>query len=395
MRVELPEKLQFLFQPSRYKVAWGGRGGSKSWGFARALLILASQSPKRILCTREYQNSIQESVLKLLADQIDLMGLSKHFTIYKNMIAGAHGSEFIFAGLKTDPRKIKSMEGVDICWVEEAEAVSEDSWQILIPTIRTPNSEIWVSFNPNQETDPTYKRFVVNSPPGAVVQEINWRDNPWFPEELRIEKDYLASVDVEAYEHVWNGLCRKHSAAQILNGKYVIRYFEPSEGWDGPYFGADFGFANDPNTLIKCWINDFSLFIEHEVWGIGMEIDVMPEHYDTIPGARDHVIRADCARPETISYLKRNGFGQMRSVNKWTGSVEDGIARLRAFKEIVIHPRCVHTAEEAKLYSYKTDRLTGDVLPEIVDKHNHCWDAIRYALQPVMKHTVGMGLDLS
>jgi phage terminase large subunit len=390
--VEFPEKLQFLFRPSRYKVTYGGRGGAKSWGYARALIFKAMEKKTRILCTREYQISMRESVHRLLSDQIDNMGLSSYFSITQNAIVCATGSEFIFAGLKTNPHTIKSTEGVDICWVEEAEKVSETSWRLLIPTIRQPGSEIWVSFNPDEPTDPTYQRFVKNSPPDAVVVKMTFRDNPWFPPELAREKNYLASVDIDAYAHVWLGECRKRTKAQIMAGKCLSRYFEPGKDWDGPYFGADWGFANDPTTLIKSWIYGPDLFIEYEIYKVGMEIDATPAEFQTIPGSKNHTIRADSARPETISYMQRHGFHNVRGVNKWGGSVEDGIAFLRSFRSIIIHPRCIHTLEESRLYSYKIDRLTEDILPEVVDAHNHCWDAVRYSLEPLIKAVPGAGL---
>lgn len=390
-KVQFPHKLEFLFRPSRYKVVYGGRGGSKSWGIARALIILATQQPLRILCAREFQNSIQDSVHRLLADQMAAMGLSAFFGITQTSIKGINGSSFLFYGIKTNTTKIKSTEGIDIAWVEEAETVSNESWQILIPTVRKDGSEIWVSFNPNQETDPTFRRFVTTPPDNAMVVPISWRDNPWFPEELRREKDYLARVDVDAYEHVWEGQCRLQSNAQIFKGKYRVEAFDPQADWQGPYFGADWGFAQDPTTLVKMWIYGLRLYVEKEIYKIGLDIDFTPAEFDKIPEAKKHAIRADSARPETISYMERHGYGNLIGVDKWPGSVEEGIRILRSFEEIVIHPACIHTAEEMRLYSYKTDKLTGDVLPEIIDKHNHCIDPIRYGLQPIIKTTGNTG----
>lgn len=385
LRVEIPEALGFLYEPSRYKVAYGGRGGAKSWGIARVLIAKAYAEPLRILCARELQLSIQESVHKLLSDQIHALGLDAAFDIQRATIKGANGSEFVFSGIKSDPNKIKSMEGVDICWVEEAAKVSEESWQTLIPTIRKPGSEIWVSFNPEEETDPTFQRFVVNTPPGAVVRCISWSDNPWFPEELHKEMDYLYSVDPDAAAHVWGGACRKVTDAQVLRGKYVVQEFTPRPDlWDGPYQGADWGFATDPTALVRVWLWERKLYVEHEAYGLQTEIDHTPALFDGIPNAREYVTRADSSRPETISFLVRAGFRNMQPAFKWKGSVEDGVQWLRAMEQIVIHPRCRHTAEEARLWSFKTDRLSGDVLPELVDKHNHTWDAIRYALEPVI-----------
>jgi phage terminase large subunit len=208
MDVEFPKRLQFLFDPSRYKVAWGGRGGAKSWGFARALLIMGAQRPLRILCARETQKSINDSVHKLLEDQIAALGLSGYYTVLKSSIIGKAGTKFIFAGLKHNINNIKSVEACDVVWVEEAQVVSKESWEILIPTIRKAGSEIWVTFNPDLETDDTYKRFVLTPPPNSHVVKITWRDNPWFPEVLRIEKDHLESTDPKSYQHVWEGECK-------------------------------------------------------------------------------------------------------------------------------------------------------------------------------------------
>jgi phage terminase large subunit len=210
---EFPHKLQFLFKPKRYKVAYGGRGGSKSWGFARALLLIASMKPTRILCCREIQKSIKDSVHKLLKDQVSALGLDGFYTITETSIKGANGSEFFFSGLAHNSTHIKSYEGIDIAWVEEAHLVSKSSWEILIPTIREENSEIWVTFNPELEEDETYQRFVLHPPDDAIVVKLDWRDNPWFPEVLKKEKDELKRKDPDAYLTVWEGQCR-----QILEG---------------------------------------------------------------------------------------------------------------------------------------------------------------------------------
>ena len=218
MRVEFPEKLQFLFEPHRYKVAYGGRGGMKSWQFARALLILGVQRNLRIVCARETQQSIQESVHSLLEDQIRDMDLLKRYRVEKARISGTNGTEFIFVGLRHNIQAIKSLEGADICWVEEAAVVSKSSWDILIPTVRKPGSEIWVSFNPELETDDTYKRFVLTQPPGAVVVKTTFRDGiefGCFPEVLRVEMEYAREKDEATYRHVWEGECRSSVVGAI------------------------------------------------------------------------------------------------------------------------------------------------------------------------------------
>jgi phage terminase large subunit len=407
-RVELPSKLQRLFEPSRYKVVHGGRGGAKSWSIARALLIKAASAKLRILCARELQLSIRDSVHRLLQDQIEALDYSDMFDVTHTSIRCATGSEFLFSGMRSNVSKIRSMEAIDIVWVEEAEAVSEDSWGVLIPTIRKEGSEIWISFNPDQETDPTYRRYVTNPPPDAIVVEVGWADNPWFPETLRREKDYLYRVDHDAAEHVWGGKTRTINNAQVLFGKVSVAPFEVEPGWDGPYQGADWGFASDPSVLIRCWIREYDegdltlrdLHVEHEAYGVGVEITDTPALFDKIPNARKYTTRADSARPETISHMRNNGYGLMRAAQKGAGSVEDGVAHLRSFGKIVIHPRCKNAIQEARLWCYKKDRLTGDVLPDLIDKHDNCWDAARYALEPVMKNRDGaykgevdMGLD--
>jgi len=217
--VTLAKAFKPLFQPKRYKVFYGGRGGAKSWAFAQALIITAVQKPTRILCTREFQGSIRESVHKLLADTISRMDLDDYFDVQQHTIKAINGSNFIFQGLKNNVTQIKSMEGINIVWCEEAEAITDASWDLLIPTVREPGSEIWVSFNPSQETDATYKRFVspysaaleatgVNDDENSYTAKVSWRDNPWFPAELNQEMATLKALDHNKYLHVWEGECK-------------------------------------------------------------------------------------------------------------------------------------------------------------------------------------------
>jgi len=423
-RVQFPKKLQFLFQPAPYKVPYGGRGSAKSWSIARALLILGAATTIRCLCTREYQKSIKESVHQILRDQIERLGLDWCYRVTDNMVLNTYtGTFFIFGGLHSNAHEIKSKEGLTHCWIEEAENVSKTSWEYLEPTIRTPwllptqfwpkdtqfthqeledggrwvDPEIWISFNPADETDFIYQYFVggehpaptFKPPPGAIVVPINWQDNPWFPDNLRRQKDHLYSTDPDGAEHIWGGKPRKQSAAQVLRGKYVVEHFEPESHWDGPYQGTDWGFATDPSVEVRCWIHDQVLYIEHEAYEFHTETDDIPKLLSQIPDSAKHVNRADSARPETISYCRRHGHPLVVGVEKWPGSVEDGILYLRQeFRQIVIHPRCVNTHTEARLWSYKVDKNTQEVLPQVEDKNNHCWDAIRYALAPLIRGKV-------
>ena len=381
----LPPWMNAYLPARRYKIAYGGRGSSKSWSFARMALLRGIYRPLRILCAREFQVSIKDSVHNLLARQIQLMGLDRFYTVKQTEIRGKNHTHFLFKGLRHNAQEIKSTEGVNLCWVEEAQSVSDESWDILIPTIRETKSEIWVTFNPDRESDPTFKRFVINTPPGSICRKINHDSNPWFPAELDAERQYLQRVDPEAYAHVWLGECRTHSDALVLAGKYGVEPFEPRPDWDGPYYGADWGFAQDPSVLVRAFIHERVLYIRSEAYGIGVDINKTPDLFDHVPGGRGHTIRADSARPETISYMRQHGYPNMRPAVKWTGCVEDGAAHLRSFEHIVIHPDCRHTIDEAGSWQYKRDRLSGDVLPELVDKNNHCMDALRYALEPMIR----------
>ncbi|MFZ4514296.1 MAG: PBSX family phage terminase large subunit [Geothrix sp.] len=388
VELDFPDAMSFLLEgKARYRVAYGGRGSSKSWSAARALILLAMKGRIRILCAREIQRSIKDSVHRLLSDQIEAMGLGEFFEILQAEIKCTRtGSQFIFAGLaNTTAESLKSIENIAVAWIEEAQTVSDRSWEILIPTIRAAGSEIWVTFNPSEASDPTYQRFVVNPPPDAIVRRVNWDDNPWFPEELRREKDYLYSVDPETADHVWGGGVRKMSDAQILRGRYRVQSFAPNpDTWDGPYHGIDFGFAQDLGIMLRLWIWEGNLYVEYEAAGLEVETDLLPALWDTIPGARDYIARADCSRPETISQVKRLGYKRVIGCAKWPGCEQDGIEHLRSYQSIIVHPRCQETAREFGLWSWKRDRLTGDILPQTTGKFDNAASAARYALEPVI-----------
>jgi len=382
-QVQIPKPFKPLFKPSRYKVYYGGRGAGKSWSFAFALLIIGVQSKKRILCTREIQGSIRQSVHQLLTTCIETLGLERFYRITRDNITGANGTEFIFHGLRHDPMQIKSLEGIDICWVEEAQKITHESWDILIPTIRKRNSEIWISFNPNLDTDPTYQKFVINKRDDILLRKVNYDQNPFFTPELQDEVDHLKQLDHEEYLHIWEGECKKYSSSQIFRNKFRITSFEtPVDATF--YYGLDWGFSQDPTVILRCFVVNDELYIDHEAGGVQIELDHTYKLIDAIPNAKKYIIRADSARPESISFVRRQGY-HIESVHKWSGSIEDGIEFIRSFKQINLHERCIETASEFVKYSYKVDRLTGDILPVIVDEHNHYIDALRYALQPMIK----------
>lgn len=391
LEIETIEQFAPLHDPdhteynSRYQVYYGGRGGRKSWETARAILIRAMSEKKLVLCTREIQNSINDSVLRLLADQINMMGMSYFWDIQKTTIRGTNGSEFIFKGLNgMTIDSIKSLEGADICWVEEAHSVSDKSWQILIPTIRKQGSQIFVTFNPDLPTDPVMVRFVDNTPPNCYLVKVSYLDNPDCPQTLIDEANYLREVDYEAYAHIWLGEARAHSDAQIFKGKYRVESFDVDESFGYPLDGADWGFSTDPTVKVRSYIKGRKLYVRHEAYKVGCEIEDTPALFNKIPDSGKYMTRADNARPELISYMKRQGF-QIEGADKWPGCVEDRVSFMRSFEEIIIHPDCTHTVEEFRLYSYKVDKRTGDVLPEIVKKHDHCCDAIGYSLTPMIR----------
>ncbi len=367
-----------LDKPHRYKVFYGGRGKGASWAFARALLKQVGEHGKRVLCVREYQTSIGESVHHLLVDQMRMVGIESMFTVTRAEINCINGGQFIFKGIRNNPAEIKSMEGIDIAWLTEAERTTNESLDVLIPTIRKDGSEIWIDFNTDAEAAPTYQRFVVDPPPDAYVKHVTWRDNPFFPETLKAEMEYVRRVDPDKYLWIWEGHVRKISHAYVFAGKYKIEEFEHDD-IDRYYLGVDWGFAADPTTMVRSYVIDRTLYVDYEAYGVGVELDDLSQLFASVPESDRWPCPADNARPETISYLKRHGFPKMRGVKKGAGSVEDGIEILKAFEQIVIHPRCKHTIAEFGSYQYKVDRTTGDVLPILLDKDNHCCDALRYA----------------
>lgn len=379
MELELLKQYKLFTDERRYKVVYGGRGKGATWQIARMLLYKAHQTPCRVLCTREFQNSINESVYHTLVSQIELLKLDG-FRILKNEILHVNGSQFIFKGLRHNVDSIKSIEGITDCWVAEADKVPQESWDKLIPTIRTENSKFWIDFNTDAIDDPSYKMFVEHERKDVALLFQTYKDNKYFPKPLIAEMEYCKEYDYEKYLWVWEGQPRAFSDSCIFKGKYLIDDFKTPT--DAEFFhGVDWGFAHDPTAAIRSFIKDGILYIDMEVGGVGIDIDKTPELFSKIPTLAYWQSIADCARPETISYMKKHGYPKMKGARKGKGSIEDGIEKLKGFKKIVIHPRCKEVINEFKTYRYKTNSLTGDIMPIPEDKNNHYIDALRYALE--------------
>lgn len=383
-----PAVFEPLLQPSRYKGAYGGRGGAKSHFFAENLIERCLMNPgTRAVCAREVQKSLAQSVKLLLEDKIRKNRLEHLFPIKNTHIETPGGGLIIFSGMQAHTvDSIKSLEGFDIAWVEEAQTLSQKSLTMLRPTIRAPHSELWFSWNPSQPTDPVDAFFRKELPPDAILVKSNWYDNPFFPEELRIDMEWDRARDMDKYQHVWEGEYEKNSEFRVFKN-WVVEDFDTPD--DAAFlFGADWGYSIDPAVMVRMFIQGRKLYIDHEAYKIGVEIDHLPAHFDQVPGAREWVSVADSSRPDTISYLKRHGYPKMQPSQKGSNSVKEGITFLQSY-DIVVHPRCVHTIDELKSYKYKKHPLTGEPTPELEDKKNHVIDSLRYAVERVRKRTAG------
>lgn len=402
VQLELPPKLIPVFSgPARYRGAHGGRGSGKTRSFAlmtavRAYMFAEDNVSGVIFCGREFMNSLEDSSMEEIKQAIrETPWLDAYFDIGERYIRTKNRRvHYVFAGLRHNLDSIKSKARILIAWIDEAEGVSEVALQKLLPTVRADDSEVWLSWNPERDGSPVDQRFRKNVPGDAKIVELNYEDNPWFPSVLDGERRRDQQVlDPETYAWIWDGAYRENSVAQIFANKYRISEFEPSADWDGPYFGLDFGFSQDPTAGVKLWIRGRTLYVEREAGGIEIENDDMAALLiKELPDIEKHVVVADNARPELISHLKKrdpNGnrpnLPKIEPCAKGKGSVEDGISFMKTFDEIVVHARCKETIKEFRMYSYKVDRLSGDVLTDIVDKWNHYMDAIRYALEKVRK----------
>ena len=390
---EFPKKLECLFVPkfNRYRIMYGGRGGAKSWGIARALLIKAAQRPLRIMCARELQRSIKDSVHKLLSDQIDKMGLNTFYEITQDTIRGANGSEFLFVGLKNNVTSVKSIEGVDICWVEEAANVSRNSWNVLIPTIRKEGSEIWVSFNPELESDETYMRFILNPPANAIVQKVNWSDNPWFPETLRLEMMTLKGRDIEQYYNVWEGLCRQTVDGAIfakemqlaeLDGRITRVPYDPTKpvhaifdlGWSDQTAIWFLQFVGMETRLIR-YIEDSQQTISYYL----AKMQTFGYVYDTLWLPHDAENKTLAGNGRSIEEIVRNSGFKTRIIPR-TPIVDSINAARTIFNNCWFDREHCHDGLQClRHYRYEVDPDTGAFSKNpLHDEYSHGADAFRY-----------------
>lgn len=399
LKIKTPRWSKPWFKDARYKGVHGGRGSGKSHFVAEQLVEeCVINKNLRAVCIREIQKSIKYSSKQLIEDKIKALGVSHLFDCQRDLIKRRGGDGVIlFQGMQDHTAdSIKSLEGFKIAWIEEANRLSAKSLRLLRPTMRAEGAQIWASWNPESKDDPV-DDFLRGefAPENAIVIEVNITDNPFAPQTLLDEynEDRKRAVRMQQagdknawamFEHIWHGAYIEFSEAIVFSGKYIVDEFEPDASWTEVYYGADWGFAKDPTTVNRIFINGKKLYIRNEAHQVGCEIDHLPKLFDAVPEIRTHKIRADCARPETISYMKRQGFN-IEAAAKWSGSVEDGVTYLKGFEQIIIHPDCPETAKEFKLYSYKMNRAS-DILPEILDMNNHHIDGIRYGLQPLIKN---------
>jgi phage terminase large subunit len=393
LQVEIPEKLRFLFVPHRYKVARGGRGSAKSWSFARALLVKGAAEPLRILCAREVQLSIRDSVHKLLKDQIEKMGLGEFYRVLDTEIRGANGTEFLFSGLSTHTvDSIKSFEGIDIAWVEEGQSVQKRSWDILLPTIRKDGSEVWVSYNPDLETDDTHQRFAINPQAGTVSVEVNWSDNPWWNDVLEAQRLHCQKHDSDNYDNIWEGKCRP--------------------AVEGAIYYKEIQAAQDNNRI--CFVPYDPMLKVHVVVDIGWNDSMSIALVQRLHGGIRIIKHIEDSRRTLDSYsaelkkmdlnwgkvwLPHDGFSGDVKTGKSVAEimtklgwnvpsrdeivelpVEDGIKVARMTFPMIVFDKegTVSLVESLKRYRRRINRATDEESAPLHDKYSHGADVFRY-----------------
>ena len=363
----------------------GGRGGAKSEALVRLGVQESFIDDGVILCCREIQKSISDSLYSSIVSYIHLSGLTPYFKIIQNEITNLlTGARFIFAGLKSNITSIKSINKLRVVLTDEAENITQNSWDYLRPTPRYGQVRMYVVFNPRFESDPTWQEFIVKKTDSTLHITINWSDNPWFPESLnKLRLQQLQNGDAGRYNWIWEGKFLQISDASILAKKLKVRDFTVTTSWGTPYIGIDWGFSVDPTAIIECYVFDGSLYITKAAAKIGLELDDTATYLEShVPNVKKYTSRADCARPETISKVRKD-IPLIKPCVKWKGSVEDGVVFLQSFKEIVIHPEAECCYAELASYSYKKDD-NDEPTTDIEDADNHYADALRYALEPLV-----------
>lgn len=403
-------KVHKALERGEYNQFWlsGGRGSTKSSFVAIEVILGIINDPEaNAVCFRKVSETIRDSIHSTFLWALDVLDVAEYFKVTVSPFEITYvktGQKIILKGLD-DPMKIKSIKVkkgyFKYLWFEELSEFDgmEEVRSVQQSVLRGGEKFIeFLSYNPprdpqnwvNKEKEVPNKR--------RMVHHSTYLDVPrkWLGERFLEDAERLKETDYDLYLHEYMGHAIGLSESVIFNGKYVVESFDPTPDLEGPYMGADWGFANDPNVLVKTWIGPHHkygancLFIEYAVFGYKIDNNDIPEFYDQVPGVRKTRIRADCARPETISYVKNKGF-DIIPCTKWTGSVEDGIRHIRSYDKIIIHTRCTEMAEEARLYSYKIDKNTKDITTKIVDAYNHGWDSVRYALGPMIQRGNGGG----
>lgn len=386
MQIKTPRWALPLLNPSRYKFISGGRGSGKSHERAEAVVEAMAMEPDcRVVCIREIQKSLKFSAYSLIVSKIHSLGVSHLFDILTTEIRRKNASGIcIFQGMQDHTAdSIKSLEGFKIAWVEEAQSLSHKSLKMLRPTIRSEGSELWFTWNPDQEDDAVDKfAKQMRGNPDAIHVHVNYDSNPWLPKELYDEMDWDRKNNPDDYDHIWLGDYDSKSEARVFRN-WSVEDFEAT-GNEHFYYGCDWGFSQDPAVLLRTWINEAErkIYVDYQIDRIGLEIDHTPAFFDEIPQSRQYKIRADSARPEMNSYMNRQGF-IVSGVEKGKDTVEMGVKWLKSY-QLIINPRCKLLEKELRLYSYEINKA-GDILPKLEDKNNHCIDALRYAYEPLYK----------
>ena len=389
-----PEKLKPIlldaqgnpFPYYKYIFLRGGRGGGKTRGAVSYIIALMRSKPIRGLVGREFLNSIKASSWQTFKDEIERQDLTSEFIVTDREIRHINGNFLIFTGLRHNVSSIKSKEGLNLFFCDEARTLSQYSIDVVVPTIlRNEEPRLIFVYNPEEAGDPVHVMANAGMPESITI-DMSIEDNPWASKDMYDERARAYREDPEKAEWIWGGQCIQRTNAQVFGGRYRIEDFELDENLP-LYVGIDFGFAQDPTHIVCAHVVDKTIYIPREAYGVGIEIDHIPDTLKKIGISSSQDIRCDSARPETISYLQRHGYPKAKAASKWPGSKQDGISVLRTY-DIIIHPRCRNIAEQARLYRFKTDPITGDIKSEPEDKNDHGFDALRYALDPLIRNKI-------